>query len=300
MDMLTGMAVFAKVVEAGGFTAAAEALGLSKSAVSKHVRRLEDRLDARLLHRTTRRIALTDVGRAFYERCARVVAEAEEAELAITQLQSTPRGQLRITTGVSFGTLYAADAAAAFLQRHPDLSVELSVNDRVVDLIEEGFDLALRIGRLADSSLIARKLAPMPLLLVAAPAYFAERARPTHPDALPEHAALLYTNSPPTWSLLGPGGERVECSPNGRFRSNNGDVIERLVEAGLGITASPAFLCGPALAAGRLERVLPEWSLPETGLYAVYPHNRHLSAKVRLFVDFLAERFAHSPWSRCD
>lgn len=296
MDRLTGMAVFAKVVETQGFTAAADALGISKSAVSKQIRRLEDRLGARLLHRTTRRIALTDLGRAFYERCVRVVAEAEEAELAITQLQAKPRGLLRVTCGVSFGTLYLADATACLLHAHPELEVELSLNDRVVDLIEEGFDLAVRIGRLADSSLIARKLAPIPVYLVASPEWVAQNPAPAHPDDLAGLSALIYTNSPSTLTFTGPEGERAQVQARGRFRANNGDTLLRLAERGLGFASSPAFLCGPALAAGRLVRVLPEWSMPETALYAVYPHNRHLSPKVRSFVDLLVERFASPPW----
>jgi DNA-binding transcriptional LysR family regulator len=290
------MAVFARVVEAQSFTAAAAQLGMSRSAVSKTIAALEDRLGARLLNRTTRRLALTEVGQAFYERSARIVAEAEDAELAVSSLQAVPRGTLRINAPVSFGALHLAPALADFLQRYPELRVDIALADRVVDLLDEGYDLAVRIGALADSSLIARRLADNHMVVCAAPAYWRRRGRPDEPRDLARHACLTYAyqHNPNTWPFAGPDGPfavRVE----GPLVSNNGDLSRAAALAGLGVVALPRFLCGPDLAAGRLEPVLGAWMPPPTGIHAVYPHARHLSVKVRAFLDFLAERFAPLP-----
>ena len=294
MDKLARMAVFAKVVEAESFTVAASQLGISKSAVSKAIAALEDRLGARLLNRTTRRLSLTEVGRAFYERCARVVAEAEEAELAVTRLQETPRGVLRINAPVSFGLLHLGPALADFMIRYPDLAVEIDVVDRFVDLVDEGYDLAVRIAQaLPDSTLIARRIGDHEMVTCASPAHWQANGRPETPQDLGRHACVTYAynRSPNDWSFVGPDGTRLVVRVSGRLHTNNGDLAMHAALAGVGVIRLPRFICGPLLASGRLERVLDEWMPPPSGIYALYPHNRHLSAKVRVFVDFLVERF---------
>jgi DNA-binding transcriptional LysR family regulator len=298
MDKLTGMAVFARVVEAQSFTAAATQLGMSKSAVSKALSGLEDRLGARLLNRTTRRLSLTEVGRAYYERSARILAEAEEAELAVTRLQAAPRGTLRINAPVSFGILHLGPALAEFMARYPELKVEIEFTDRFVDLIEEGFDLAVRIASLPDSSLIARKLADNQMAVCAAPSYWERRGRPATPHDLGHHDCITYAYhaNPNEWPFVDASGRRIGVRVGGSLRTNNGDVSLRAALAGLGVVLLPRFICGPHLGAGRLEPVLESWMPPPSGIFALYPHNRHLSAKVRAFVDFLAERFG----SECD
>jgi DNA-binding transcriptional LysR family regulator len=292
VDRLTGMAVFARVVEAHSFTAAARQLGMSKSAVSKAVAGLEDRLGARLLNRTTRRLSLTEVGRAFYERSARVVAEAEEAELAVTRLQGAPRGTLRVSAPVSFGILHLGPALPRFMERYPEVRLDIDFADRFVDLLDEGYDLAVRIGNLPDSSLVARRLAESRFVVCAAPGYWDRRGRPERPQDLAGHGCVTYAYhaTPAEWAFDGPEG-RIAVRVDGALRSNNGDVARQVALAGLAVVRLPAFIVGPDLAAGRLEAVLIDYEPSPVGVFAVYPHNRHLSAKVRAFVDFLVERF---------
>jgi len=299
LETFSGLGTFVAVVDAGGFSAAAR-LGRSKSAVSKQVSRLEDRLGARLLNRTTRRLALTEVGRAFYERGVRILAEVEEAERAVADLHAEPRGTLRINAPMSFGIGHVAPALPAFLARHPELSVDLVLNDRLVDVIDEGFDLAIRITRLRDSSLIARRLAGFRRVVCAAPAYWKRRGRPAHPEDLAGHDCLIYTYlaNPGEWPFDGPDG-RLTLQVTGRLFANNGDALRQAALEGLGVMMIPAFIVGDDLAAGRLEAVLEDWEEHDLGIWAVYPHSRHLSAKVRAFVDFLAERFRDVPqWQR--
>lgn len=297
LDSLSGMAVFAKVVEARSFTAAAAELGMSKSAVSKQISRLEDRLGARLLNRTTRRLSLTETGAAFYDRCARVVAEAQEAELAVTNLQSEPRGTLRVNAPMTFGHLHIAPAIPDFLARYPEVRVDMTMNDRFVDLIDEGFDVAIRIARLTDSSLIARRLAPDRRVLCGAPAYFAKHGEPRTPDDLAAHNCLSYAYVSDTdqWQFIDGEGTR-SVSVRGNLRANNGDAIRQALLAGLGVAVLPAFIVGPDIQAGRLKEVLRDHLPNRASVYAVYPHSRHLSAKVRVFVDFLADRFGPNPY----
>jgi DNA-binding transcriptional LysR family regulator len=298
MDRLTGMAVFARVVEAASFTAAARQLGISKSAVSKAVAALEDRLGARLLNRTTRRLAMTEVGQAFYERCARVVAEAEEAELVVTRLQVAPRGTLRVNAPVSFGMRHLGPVLGEFMVRHPELEVDIDLSDRFVDLIEEGYDVAVRITRLADSSLIARRIADNRMIVCAAPAYWARHGRPGRPGDLAAHDCLIYSYGATRgeWAFL-VDGRAIRVRVSGRLQANNGDLHLAAALNGCGVASLPEFICGPALADGRLETVLGEFMPEPAGIHAIYPHNRHLSAKVRAFVDFLVERFRAPDWS---
>ncbi len=300
MDSLSEMAVFARLVDAGSFTGAAKALGISKSAVSKQIARLEDRLAVRLLHRTTRRLALTEVGRVFYDHCARLLVEAETAEAAVANLRAAPRGVLKVNSPMSFGTLHIAPAIPDFLARYPEMQVEMVMSDRMVDLLAEGFDVGVRIGHLPDSSLIARRLAPSRRVVCGAPEYLARCGRPKHPDDLIRHNCLRYTYSAANgdWYFDGPDG-RIDVRVQGTLAANNGEALRAAALAGLGLIVSPTFIVGPDLLAGRLEAVLTRYCGDDSALYAVYPHKRHLSAKVRAFVDFLAERFGPDPYWDC-
>ncbi|WP_029006982.1 LysR family transcriptional regulator [Azospirillum halopraeferens] len=297
MDRLDDMHAFIKVVEARSFTAAADKLGLSKSVVSRRIADLEYRLGARLLNRTTRRLSLTEVGQAFYERCIRILADLEEAERAASDLHATPRGRLKINAPLSFGLLHLAPAIAQFLDAHPAIEIEIDLNDRFVDLIDEGYDVAVRIGRLRDSSLIARRLAPNHRVVCASPAYLEAYGTPATPDDLAGHACLIYTNTPTAeqWQFRH-DGETRSVRVSGVLRANNGDMLHAAAVAGRGIAALPTFLCGDSLRAGRLRCLFDDCYFSESGVYAVYPQNRHLSPKVRAFVDFLAARFGPSPY----
>jgi len=298
LEHLTAMAVFARVVEAGSFSQAAQELGLSKSAVSKQVGRLEDRLGVRLLNRTTRRLSLTEAGTAFYAGCRQLVADAEAAEDAVSHLATAPRGTLRVNAPMSFGLTHVAPAMPEFLRRYPELSVDLQLNDRTVNLIEEGYDMAVRVGRLPDSSLIAKRLAPMRRALVASPDYLDRRGRPAHPRELAGHDCLIYSYlaSGREWRFHGPDGE-VRVPLKGRLEANNGDALCRAACGGAGFVLLPTFICGEDLRSGRLECVLPEWTDDGgAAIHAVFPASRNLSPKVRVFVDFLAERFGPEPY----
>lgn len=297
MARLDEMEVFAAVVEAGGFSAAARLLGLSKSAVSKQVGRLEDRLGVRLLNRTTRRLSLTEAGTTFHAACRRVLDEAETAEQAVSDLAAAPRGLLKLNAPMSFGFLHLGAAIPAFHQHYPQIRLDAVMNDRFVDLIEEGYDVALRIGELRDSSLVARRLAPCRNVLCASPAYLDRRGRPARPADLAQHDCLLYANtaSPREWTLTGPRG-REAVAVAGPLIANNGDLLCTAALGGMGIAKLPTFIVGPCLADGRLEVVLPDHPVPEQGIHAVYPHSRNLSQKVRVFVDFLAARFGPEPY----
>lgn len=297
-DPLEGYATFAAVVECGGFSAAEQRLGLTKSAISKQVSRLEERLGARLLNRTTRRLALTEAGQAFYQHALRILAEADEAELAVSQLHASPRGLLRVSVPMSFGIRHLGPVLCPFLERYPDLTLEAQYDDRLVDLVAEGFDVAVRITRLADSSMIARKIAPCRRVAVASPEYVARHGMPHHPAELARHETLLYTlqTTANTWTLIHRDGSLAEITLSGRLRVNNGDALRAAAVSGLGIIVTPTFIVGADLAAGRLVRVLPEWEAEPIHVYAVYPPGRHLSVKVRAFVDFLVESFGPKPY----
>ena len=297
MDHLAAMVVFARVVDSHGFSAAARHLGISKSAVSKQVARLEDLLGARLLQRTTRKLALTEVGRVFHEHCTRMLAEAEEAERAVTSLNAQPRGLLRVNAPMSFGVLHIAPALPEFLARHPEMRIDMTLNDRYVDLVDEGYDLAVRIARMSDSALVARKLAPMRHVVCATPDYLARRGTPKTPADLARHDCLGYSYmaTGDDWAFQGPQGP-VSVRVSGSLRANNGEALRTAALAGLGILRSPTFIVGPDLKAGRLKPVLCDFVPQDSAIYAVYPHRRHLTPKVRAFIDFLAERFGPEPY----
>ena len=293
MDRLETLRVFRKVADRQSFSAAARELGLSNAGVSKHIARLEADLGARLIDRTTRRMSLTEAGRAYFDRCTRILDDLAEADQAVGQLSAAPRGLLRVTAPASFGVPYLSRLLPEFMARHPELSVDLSFNDRFVDLVEEGIDLAVRIRTdLPDSQLVVRRLAPVERILCASPSYLARRGEPRHPRELGAHDCIVYTLSttPGEWRFQGPDGETA-VPINGRFRCNNGQAMLAAAEAGIGIANSPIFSVAAALRAGRVRRLLPDWQPPPHALYLVYPPGRHLSPKVRAFADFLAERF---------
>ncbi len=298
MDSLSDIAVFVQVVDCGSFTAAAERLRLSKSVISKYVTRLEERLGARLLNRTTRRLSLTEVGRVFYERSRLGLQELEEAEAEVSRLQSAPRGTLRINCPMSFGILHIAPALPDFLARHPDLSVDMSLDDRRVDLVQEGFDLAIRIGELPDSSLIARRLAPCRHVVCAAPGYFRRQGIPRTPEALRDHNAITfkYQESPNEWHFRSPQGSVIRVPVSGTIQMNNSLGLREALLREAGVTLTPTFVVGDDIKSGRLQAVLREYAALEVSIYAVYPQRRHLSPKVRAFLDFMLERISERPY----
>jgi len=301
MDNLTDIAVFVRIVERGSFTLAAQDLSLSRAVASKYVTRLEKRLGARLLHRTTRRLSLTEAGAALFEASHGAIERIEEAEAAVAQLQSEPRGRLKVSAPMSFGILHLGPAIAQFARSRPLVSLELRLDDRYVNLVEEGIDVALRIGTLTDSSLVARKLSSSRQVVCASPDYLAENGEPEVPQDLAAHNCLLYSYSSAVnvWRFTGPDGRELPVAVSGNLRINNGIVEAEAAVAGMGILMSPAFYVGPLIRAKKLKQVLTRYRLADLGIYALYPQRAHVPPKVRAFVDFLAERFGSKPdWDR--
>jgi len=301
MDNLADVAVFVRVVERGSFTLAADELELSRAVVSKYVSRLEERLGARLLHRTTRRLALTEAGAALFEASRGALERIEEAEGAVAQLQSEPRGRLRVSAPMSFGILHLGPAMAEFARLHPRVTLDVRLDDRFVNLVEDGVDVAVRIGTLTDSSLVARKLTSTRVLACASPAYLAEHGEPETPEDLAAHNCLLYSylSTANVWRFTAPDGREVPVAVNGSFRINNGIVLGEAAAAGHGILLTPSFYVAPLLRDGRLKRILASYRLPELGIHAVYPQRSHVPPKVRAFIDFLAKRFGRKPeWEK--
>ncbi len=294
MDRLSSIQAFAAVVEAGSFVRAAERLGLSTSTLSRLIAELEQHLGARLLHRTTRRLSLTDSGQAFYERAVQLLADLDEAEAIASSSSSAPRGTLRLSCSHAMGVQRVAPAIASFVARYPEVRFDISVADRIVDLVEEGFDLAIRIGQVGSDQLVARRLGSVRLVPCAAPAYVRARGAPRTLDDLQDHSVLTYAYSPHprVWRLLDRSGRAHEVPVSGPLHSNSGDLSIASAIAGLGVALEPDFMVQPALAAGLLVRILPDYETAPGEVWAVYPSRRHLSAKVRLFVDHLAEQFA--------
>jgi DNA-binding transcriptional LysR family regulator len=297
MKNLVGMAIFARVAESRSFSGAARRLGLSKSSVSKEMSKLEKLLGARLVNRTTRQLSLTEAGAAFYEHCARVVQEAEAAELLVGRLHGEPRGVLKLTAPVAFATLHVAPALPQFLARFPDVQVDLTLSDRIFDLAEEGYDLSIRIARELPPNLVARQLAPVNRVVCATPAYLARHGTPTTPQALTAHNCLVYTHANPDslWRFRGPEG-RIVVPVQGNLRLNDDEAIWQAVLGGLGISLLPTFIVGKDLQAGRLQALLSRYVPSERNVHALYLPNRHLSAKVRVFIDFLVDHFGPTPY----
>ena len=286
---------FERVVRFGSFSRAAEDLGVSRSHISRQITGLENRLDAQLLLRTTRKVSTTEVGQAFYLRCQDILDNLENAEQAVVDLQEKPRGILRVSVGGAFGEDFIAPATVDFMAAHPDLSVELDFSNRLIDLISEGYDLAIRAGTLKDSSLIARRVCNRKLLTCASPAYLQRNGTPASIHALTNHNCLLGTLE--TWRFK-EHGRNFDLRVQGNWRSNNGRALLQAAVRGLGLVQLPSFYLEEALETGELETILEDFNPTDTGVWAVYPHNRHLSAKVRLFVNFLAERFQLLPNQR--
>ncbi|MBL8518607.1 MAG: LysR family transcriptional regulator [Betaproteobacteria bacterium] len=302
MDNLTDVAVFVRVVERGSFTRAADELELSRAVVSKYLTRLEERLGVRLLNRTTRRLSLTEAGAELFAASQGALERIAEAEGAITRLQREPRGTLKINAPMSFGILELAPALPEFLRRHPDIQVDLRMDDRQVDLVEEGFDVGVRITqRMAPSSLVARRLATCRQWVCAAPSYLAEHGTPETPEDLSAHNCILYqyASAANVWRFRAPGGRDIAVAVTGNLRANNGIAEREAAVGGVGILLTPSFYVGEELRSGRLVRLLSEYSLPELGIHAVYPKRSHVPPKVRVFVEFLARRFGGRPaWER--
>ena len=293
MDRLNEMQAFVNVVDQGGFTDAARKMGVSKSAVSKHVASLEDRLGARLLNRTTRRVSPTEIGLAFYDRAIRVLSEAEDAEAMVSAMQEAPRGELRVSAPVSLGLRRVGPAIPGFLSAFPDISIHMVLDDRFVELVAEGYDVAIRVGELPDSSLRARKLGDVRLCIAGSPDYLSRRGRPATLADLAGHELLHYSNmsSGNFWRLKGPSGEERQIRAAGRLTVNNGDALFQAARGGHGLGLFPDFIIEDAFETGALLPVLEEaWPDP-LGAYAVYPPGRFPQPKLRAFIDHLAESF---------
>jgi DNA-binding transcriptional LysR family regulator len=290
MDRFQEMQAFVAVVEAGSFVGAAEALGISKTAVSRLVGELEARLGARLMHRTTRRLSLTEEGERFHARSRELLAGLEEAETEVQAQAGDAVGQLRVNVPVSFGLLQLAPLWPRFMQRHPRVVLDVTLSDRLVDLVDEGFDLAVRIARLPSSSLVSRQLASTRMLLCASPDYLRAHGTPTHPAELAGHAVISYTllATGEQWEFQGPDGP-ITVKVHPRLRSNSGDTCCVAALQHQGIVLQPAFLVDAALRTGALVELLPDYPAATLGIYAVYPSRKHLSPKVRVLIDFLSE-----------
>jgi DNA-binding transcriptional LysR family regulator len=297
MDRFAGMCVFVKVVEGSSFAAAARQLRMSPAMVSKHIQVIEERLGVRLLSRTTRRVSPTEVGQSYYERCLRILSEFTEAERAAADSNTTPRGLLKISAPFTFGVAHVVPAIAIYLAEHPDVSIEVSLGDRFVDLLDEGFDLAIRVGQLPDSSLIARRLVGTQTLVCASPVYLQQHGAPHSPQDLTRHNCLVYASSASRgeWRFLDRHGATEVVQVSGRFAADNSDALRILALEGEGIVRVPIYIVDADLAAGRLVRLLTDYEATATPVSAVYPHSRFLSAKVRSFVDFLAAHLHKQP-----
>ncbi|MDE2607408.1 MAG: LysR family transcriptional regulator [Burkholderiales bacterium] len=297
MDRFLALRSFTEVVDAGSFVAAADRLGLSKAAVSRHVAELEAQLGVRLLHRTTRKLSLTEDGEVFQVRARQLLADLEEAEAELTRRSREAVGLLRVNVPVSFGIRHLAEVWGAFRRAHPKVALEVNLSDRIADLAEEGIDVAVRIARLPASTLVTRTLASTRVVLCASPQYLRRAGRPRHPSELAKHDVIAYSywSDRDEWEFAGPEGA-VQVRTHPCIRSNNGDVCRAAALQHQGLIAQPTFLVGEDLRAGRLVEVLPKYRLPTLGIHAVYPSRKHLTPRVRRLVDFLAEWFRQPRW----
>lgn len=302
MDKFADLEAFVAVVSSGSFSAAADRLDTAKSALSRRISTLERRLGAKLLHRTTRKLSLTDAGRTLYERSTRLLADLDETEQAVRDDQAELRGRIKVAAPVTFGIRHMAGAIADFMLVHTDLLIDLDLNDRQVDLVEEGLDMAVRIGELVDSSLIARRLTEIRRVVAAAPAYLKKFGTPNHPLELAEHSCLHYSNVSHRESWRFQDAQQREWTPDIpiRLRANNGDLLCAAAEAGLGIVVMPTFIAHTAIEQGRLVPILTDFKLADVGLHLVYTPGRQFSQRVRVLAEFLTERFGANPyWDEC-
>ncbi|MEB0010689.1 LysR family transcriptional regulator [Glaciimonas sp. Gout2] len=297
MNLFESMKVFVKVADCGSLSAAARALDISNPSVTRHIADLEAYLHARLLNRTTRRISLTDTGTAYLERSRQLLFDLDEAETEASNSAANPSGILRINVPVSFSVNHLGRVLPLYAERYPNVVLDVSLSDRIVDLVDEGYDLAIRIGKLQGQSLVVRKIAPARVLLCAGPGYLAKNGTPQHPIDLENHVCLNYAYSTPRdeWRFLR-DGKTIAVHVKGRLNTNNGDLLREAAIAGMGIIRQPSFIVGDDVRAGRLVMLLPEYHSETLSIYAAYPSRRHLSAKVRTFVDFLGEQFGDTPY----
>ena len=300
MDTIDGMRTFIAVVSEGSFSSAAKRLDMSPQLASKYVAQLEARLGARLINRSTRRMSITEAGQAYFERRQYVLAEIDEMESAVGDATTAARGTLRINAPMTFGTMHLSQAIAEYQRGQPEVSVDLMLDDRVVDIVSEGYDVAIRIGRMPESALVARKLAPVRLVVCGSPGYFAAREMPRTPDDLGDHECLLYTiaSDYSRWRFTS-GPQTHDVRVSGSLSANNGEALRVAALAGSGLVLQPTFIVGDDIRAGRLTRVLDDYEVEPMGVYAVYAHRQYLSGKVRTFVDFLAGYFGSPPFWEC-
>lgn len=296
---LEAWAIFAKVAEVGSFAGAASELGLAQATVSKAIGRLEARLKTTLFHRTSRKMAITESGRSALTRATRILDDGEAVEAEVTAQAKTPRGRLRLACPMSFGIGHVAPVLPAFLAAYPDITVDVDFSDAQVDLVAGGFDLALRISSLADSTLLARRLCSVRILLVGAPAYFEIHGRPAHPRELGDHRALVYANAArgDAWRFTHKRHGDFSIGVPAAFRANNAEALTPALLAGLGLALQPEFLVWNELARGALEAVMPEWTVPPIALHLVTPPHRARASRVELLMDHLAASFASAPWA---
>ena len=302
MDRFENMNTFAYIVEAGSISAAADRMDVAKSVISRRLKELEAHLGVQLFHRTTRQMKLTDSGRAFYEQSVRILADTLEAEHAISQFHGALKGNLKVAVPLSFGLMHLGPAITAFLHTHPDIKFDLDFNDRQVDLLAEGFDLAIRIASLPDSSLIARHLAPVQAVMCASPAYLEHMGTPQTPEELIGHRCLAYSliSNSDNWNVYGPAGQLIKTRVTPYLKASNGEFLRDAAVDGLGIVLLPAFIVYREIEHGALLPILTEYHYPQLAAYAIYPQTRHLSQRVRAFVDFLSKRFEAMPyWDSC-
>lgn len=299
MASIREMRSFIEVVEAGSFVGAAETLGLSKQVVSRHVAELEQRLGVRLLHRTTRRLSLTDDGQAYFSRARELLEQIDELDAQVASGSAEPSGLLRVNAPFTFGILHLAHLWGRFADRYPKVSLDVNLSDRVVDLVEEGYDLAVRISELPSSTLVSRKLATARMVLCASPGYLEKRGAPSTPDELRGHRMISYSylSTGDEWRFVGPDGSPVHVRMSSRLHTNSGDTCRAAALDDQGIVLQPDFMVGPDLQQGRLIELMPDYKGREIGIYAVYPSRRHLPVKTRSLIDYLVSEFSSPAWS---
>ncbi len=298
MNKFSDLEAFTAVVESGTFSAAGERLGIAKSVVSRRISQLEQRLGSQLLHRTTRRLSLSDAGKNFYQRAIQILSDLNEAEQSVAEETSDLRGLLKLAAPLSFGLTHLSNCIFDFLSEHPAIELNMDLNDRNVNLVEEGFDMAVRIGELEDSTLVARRLGTMRQVTCASPSYLQQHGKPEHPDDLQQHIGLQYNNISykRQWSYKMAKGKTIIAQPQIRIRANNGEALAAAAIAGMGITKGPTFILGSLIKAGKLLTILDEYQSPPMGIYAVYPPGRLLPRRIQVFSDFLAGRFGDHPY----
>lgn len=295
MDRFIEMEAFNAVVDSGSFVKAADSLNTSKAAISRYVSDLETRLGVRLLHRTTRKLSLTDEGQIFFLRSKELLSELNNAELEITSRNDVASGLIRINTPVTFGIKHLSPLWGKFLERYPEIKLEITLADRIVDLVEEGYDVAIRIANLASSNLISKKLSATRLILCASAAYLKKHGIPQHPDELAHHATIAYSlfSTKDEWHFDGPEGQ-ISVKTNPRIHSNNGDTCRAVALNGMGIILQPSFLISEDIQSGALIELMPQYKSIELGIYAIYASRKHLAPKIRVLIDFLAENLKNT------